>query len=110
VAVAYTDTMIEGLKDAQRKQEEAFDDSLIDLNRSIHTEPFSHLKTDLREELNASKQFDMLLEAAVLTNDSSLSLDNESVETSQLSLQQLIDDEKQKSKNFEQYLTSLLEI
>ena len=112
IDMPYRDTMVLAMNNAR---DEEGDNSLLDLERSIHTKPLCALNADVSEELNASRQFEQFLNAELDVDSSPSKVssglkrlsDNEQYDDS---LIDMIRKEAEESKAFEEFLSqSLLE-
>lgn len=92
------------------------DDSYIDLETSIHTEPVSKLRTSLSNELNATQDFERYLES-VLNDDLDADSDHKQRDSEEnldedetdLSITEIVRNESEKAKAFEEFLMAALD-
>lgn len=124
----YADTMVVAMDRARSsashkrkpsEEEEEEENSYIDLETSVYSDSFSKVQTSLAEELNCSKRFEELLESelghrtldtsSAIAATSEITNNSTSGEIETASLEELIVSEKQKCKEFEDYLRLGLE-
>lgn len=109
--VPYTDTMVLAMHMARSPGVHPSEDSLLDLETSIHEQPLSKLGSLVCDELNASRRFEELLSTELGGNSSATDGDapleprKMALEsTSSDSLDEFMAKETQENRAFEEYL------